>query len=234
MAYYRRRRVMRRRRFRPRMTRVKRYQKLVNGKAQKSWYQMSIPYIKKAVHGLMGIANAELKTVIDNDGGTIGAVSTGSWNVIALTKNIARGDQDNNRDGNSVKAKSIQIKGYVQPDPDSTLTHIRFLMITDKDGQGSDPTASELLQDQTNLFSFTNPDTTKRFVVMRDMTITLESGVRIERKINIFKNLYTHLKWPVAGSSAENNHIYILMATDDESSNLPTYNLQWKFRFYDN
>ncbi len=115
---------------------------------------------------------------------------------IGLLNGMAIGDDFTNREGRSVRIKSLQIALTLFLNPLSTQTFVRCILVLDTQPNGIIMLIDELLNDATvNLGStnFRNLNFRKRFVILKDEVVTLQASgqrsVHLEwyKKLNIIE-----------------------------------------------
>lgn len=180
--------------------------------------------------GVRSIVNSEKKTYTKTVFNAVTVSSTGSMQEIS---SIAQGDDYTNRDGRSVLAKSLELKGWLNAHPSASTTMLRIIVFRDNNADGTDPVALDLLQSNTT-YSLRNPDPTdmKRFSIYVDKLYMLDTQKSALAKVDIFRNLNHHIKFDASsGSNQGSLWVYVL---SNLASNTPTVALTSRVRFYDN
>lgn len=231
---YRRSYPRRRRRFvRRRPTQPQRVQKLVNGKQVLSWYNMSYPYLKKAMAGLIARVNTETKENYLDTTISIQDVA-GGGNFVRLTQ-PQQGTGYGQRIGNSVKAQSIYVKMNLAIPVNATTQHsIRMILYIDKQDPTADPmTVAKLFQAPAYpLTSHINNENTDRLVILKDKLYNMYPGQMTALAIKIFKKLEIHTKFTNGANTPAENNVYLFFVCNvDESAGV---DLNSKFNFTDN
>jgi len=150
---------------------------------------------------------------------------------------MAQGATDQTRNGNSILAKSMDIKLTLARNASATGTVMRVILLLDKqDGLGSAPAFSDVFQ-SVSLTSFVNMDKSDRFVILKNQILSLETGTGTIRELTWHQDLsHLHIKYDgTTGdqASATENHIYLFILTN-EATNTPSVNGTSRLRFYDN
>jgi len=183
-------------------------------------------------YGVKKLLNVERK-ILDN---TINVAPSTSGLVINLT-NCSQGDDYNNRQGDSILAKSIDLRYSVQMNASASFTTARCMLVRDNWQQGTDPTFSELLENPTNTRSFLNHDQNGRFTILMDQKIVLlQSTEKSAFVSDKHFNLNHHIKFTGTDNLDASNsagHLY-LMVMSNEATNTPTFYGFSRFRFIDN
>lgn len=222
---YRRRRFNRRRRGRGRrvMPRLSSLQRALY-MAQMAW--RGVRYIK-------GLVNSEKYA---NDVSITSAIpATGT--VVALT-DIAQGDTDITRTGNSIFVRSVFLRGSLTSSADdATGTVVRIILFSDTQ-QTSDtaPSAASVLSG-VDIDAPLNRTTAGRYNIMWDMMFNMplqsDSGVNI-RQVKRFQSLRHHVRYNGAASTdIQKNGIYLLLLSN-QATNTPTPNLTARVMYHDN
>lgn len=220
---------------------VKRYRKKTSNKP---WYKKkysAMELASKAVSGLKyvkGIINSEkhFKTT----SATAALINHGSGNnVIDLTA-IAQGDQYFNRNGNSLLAKSVFIRGYIRR-ASSTNNIVRIMVIMDKMNQsGTPPTYGAMF---TGASSANAPignlrkdnGANIRYKILHTQMVVVDAGAKSLVPFKKFIDLgNTHIKYTgTLGSDQFKNQIYLVYVSD-VNTNDPTIDYIVDVAYYDN
>lgn len=133
---------------------------------------------------IAGVINAEHKHV---DTIANAAQSNATPTITCLT-NIAQGNNDTERSGNSVLMKHIYIKGAISRT--SANAWVRFILLRDmNDNGGTAPTISDILQNYSTAYCWCSAHQktkTDRFKILVDKSISLDT-YHPYTKIKIFK-----------------------------------------------
>lgn len=149
---------------------------------------------------------------------------------------IAQGDTDNDRQGNSIKCKSIHGKLEFIYNASSTQVGqvARVMILIDHQTNGALPAATDILL-ADNVRSWRNTDYGKRFTVLLDRVVTLDSTNPI-KFISFHKELSNHIEFN--GSSGAITGItkdsFVLYAVSDEATNGPQIERAIRLRYLDN
>lgn len=122
---------------------------------------------------------------------SLSAVDTGT--VTSLTP-IAEGDDNTNREGRSIRAKSIQLKALIESNTTANTTQtVRIIIFKDNQNQGSTPSMADVLKASTTLPIVELRETDEeqgRFKVYYDKVVNLHppfSGVPGRTCISFYK-----------------------------------------------
>lgn len=185
----------------------------------------------KGVKFVKSIINSE-KHYFDNTSVTGAVASAGT---IYCLSNIAQGDDVNNRQGNSVLAKTLYVRGTMYRNVSNTavINSVRCIWFQDTSNQGSDPTVTDILQ-SADVRSPLNVDKTSRYSIIRDKVYTLSVGGQAGFNIKKFLPINNHLKYTgSSGSNIYTNALYVLVITD-QSTLQPVFDMTSRLAFYDN
>lgn len=224
------------------------------GKKQQKPFYRKKKFIKGAKNAI-SIATSALRTAslvkslinveykyVDNYNAT--AVIPGTYGTVGdviLQTGITQGDSVNQRNGNSVKLKSVYIRGLFSLDT-TVLPHtdIRLMVIKDLEGVYSSGTAispSDILQIPNYFLSPININNGKRFKVLYDRTISLDAS-NPSRMFKIFMKSNQHLRFTGPTNTATDEGHYYLCAFVDSSTTAATTALTWNYntriRYLDN
>lgn len=181
----------------------------------------------KFIKGLVNVEKHYQDTTVNQT-----VANTGS---VILLSGIAQGDDVNNRQGNSILAKTLYCRFYVQRDVANTsvANYVRCIIAKDLENTGSTPSISDLLT-AVNVTSALNVDHTARYQILMDKVYALSLNGTMCLSIKKFIKINDHLKY--TGSAATDvykNNIYLFIVAS-EASNLPYINGNFRISWYDN
>ena len=149
------------------------------------------------------------------------SMNVGTTPILMCLTNVAQGDGNNARDGNSVKAKSLDLKMLITKQAaGATSCGVRLVVFMDRVGNGTTPGCAEVLSEDIacGIFSPLNADHVGRFQVLASEFFALAQGSAINKSIRIFRNLDHHLKYKGTGSGVADTatgHIWLLAVSDE-------------------
>lgn len=181
------------------------------------------------------MVNAETKKQ-DTD---IAFPTTETGSILNLV-GIAQGDDDNQRNGNSIKLKRITIKGTIAHDNGTSVKPgvVKLWIIRDKQQQAdTSPTYTEVF-DENSIHPFLNPDNVGRFQILASRTINLSDTSILKKTFSVsvpFKNLHVRYNGS-ATSDIQRNGIYMLYISSNNSAggSGPYFQGQSRVYYYDN
>ncbi len=174
-------------------------------------------------------------SVEKNTNDTINSTSPTTTGVFTRISAIAQGDTSLTRTGLKIQPLSLFYKLFLTMHASATNTTVRVIIFTDREQQGTDPTAAQLLEaDSTS--AFTEHDTRPRFKIHRDMVIVmgangpntnvfLKGFIKFGAKSKIF-----YSGTSAAESSLGKNNLYAYIL-GSEATNVPLMNLSFRLRF---
>lgn len=187
---------------------------------------------KQAMSGvryLKGLVNSELfKYEINDTGNSIDASGT----IINLNE-IAQGDGDAGRTGNSILAKSLYLNFDFSKHNLATNTYLRMLLFIDKQ-QISDtyPSVTDVL-DTASVLAPLNNATVGRFTILRDMRVVLNDN-RPGIFFKIYKKLFNHIRFNGGlATDTQKGGVYLLFISN-EATNAPTVSFRGRLCYHDN
>ncbi len=179
----------------------------------------------------MSVTNTEFKSV-----DTQSELAITDTPQIRLINALQKGDDFNNRDGRSVRFKSVQLKWTVQLNPLNTLGVVRCMVVIDKQANATLMTIGDLL-DETHTNSFKNLNFRKRFVILKDETITLQDSGEKSMHINWYKKLDMITIYDDSDtggiSDITTNALYLVIFSDQATNGL-VQDCHTRVRFVDN
>lgn len=217
--------------------------------AKKSRYNKKRPYgrsthvkkysrfgrqLVKDVAILKGLLNTEFKYSEGRYSNTIDSTTvTQAQGLAGLTK----GDGASNRDGNQVRIKSIQLKIAGEINASATSTRLRCILVIDKQANGVAPTLANILSLNTAYIdSFRDLDFRKRFVILRDFTMLLDSNNE-QAQMDVYKKVDIKVVYDASNNGditdISTNSIFMFFVSD-EAVNLPTVTSSYRIRYIDN
>lgn len=210
---------------------------------RKKRYYKKRRYKKSGWGGWMSLAKRAMKTALyvkslinvekkayDLSAQTPVTSSTGSITNLAP---ITQDDTITGRDGNTIKLKSVYFKAVLLRHDSSTSTYFRMCIFIDRaNNDNTTPTITDIL-DTSSYLSALNLNNRKRFLVLFDKLVTLDSLTKKTKAFNIYKKL--DFKTVFADNSAipSSNGLYLLCLSS-ESSYAPSLVFTSRVRFLDN
>lgn len=190
----------------------------------------TLPRLWKQVKKIKHIINAEQKyidysasTTVNNAGG-----------VVFIT-GITQGTAATERTGVSIKAVSHLMRFDVQLNPNATSSMFRILVFIDDSCNGANPAVTDVLNAASYL-SPLNINNGKRFRVVWDKLVRLSTNGNAIVGKKVFKKLNHHIRYNGTGStvtSAKEGNMFCLVISD-ETTDVPTWNVNVRTRYYDN
>lgn len=189
----------------------------------------------KGVSYLKGLVNAELhKKDLNSLSGTV--PNTGSINNLCQ---IAQGDNDGERTGNSLLLRYVNISGVVNRDSTNTSpsSHVRFMLFIDtQQVPDTPPTAADLLQVTSSSaapFSKLNKLSVGRYRILTSRLVSVDSG-NPSRLFNLKLNMRHHVRYNgVASTDIQKGAIYFLAISGD-ATQPPGVVWTSRISYYDN
>lgn len=183
-------------------------------------------YVRKLI-------NVEYKFL---DGSVAASIST-TPSVNYLT-NIGQGDGESNRDGDSVKIKSLQLAYTLSGNTSADATFVRCIIGIDKLHSGTDVTASggtdNSLLTNTDMTSQRDRDNSKRFIVLYDKVHSFSNNGPETYYKKIFKKFNMKTQWDgTNGTDRRVNHLFFI-AYSDQATNTPTLAMRYRTTYIDN
>lgn len=196
----------------------------------------SIPYLIKGFKFLKSVINVE-KKYIELQTTSVAPTSSG---IVTYLSGLAQGDDQQTRDGISIKAKYINLRMSALVNASATATIARIILFVDNDNQGALPAVGDLL-DQANVNSQLNQFNGRRFTVLYDRQLQLN---QVDMKTwlpdpdgkGVYRKLNMHIKYrgsAAAITSAGENAVFLLTISN-EISNVPSISFSSRIRFIDN
>lgn len=211
----------------------------------------SVAKLASAVLPVISAINTELKFVDETAAiNTYGTNTNAS--LVCLTDSAAQGLGDNNRIGQSILAKDIQLRLAMSFTATTNAASVvlgcfhRVLIVCWKDNATQNaPSITKLLQSPTNIYSPVNKDYSDQFVVLKDKYLTFNasltpgtvtSGISTQdfKQLKFYKKLDWHMRWDGTNGPTQ-NHIYMLtMSTSSGATNAVATTYYSRLNFTDN
>jgi len=183
----------------------------------------------RGVRYLKGLVNSELLKSDTNSNTTI----SNSGTIIRMV-DIAQGDGDGQRTGNSILIRSINLKMAFFQHASATDTLYRVILLQDKQQQAdTNPTVADILE-STSTLSPLNSDTVGRFKILKNWFFHTSDASDTVKHFNFFLNLRQHMRYNGSASTDyQKDGIYLLLLSD-QSTNTPTIYYNKRVSYHDN
>lgn len=186
----------------------------------------------KTANYVAGLINVEQK-FCDT---TLGVTSVTTTGAVSWLSSISEGSDYNNRDGLSIKAKSLYMRGNVAMAAGATdqTENIRCLLFIDKES-GTAPTLGDVLENSSNYLSPLNHTNGKRFQILWDKVYSLSANGKETQAFVINQNLRQHIKWYNSTTGTKQGHVYFGYVSDGNTATTePTLEFYSRIRYIDN
>lgn len=221
---------------------VNRTKKLVTGQGP-TWLETvasgvgSVASLARAVAPAIAAINTEHK-YFDVSGGLSPTLASPSIQPLCL---VAQGLTDKTRIGNSMLAKSIQVRirlvlqNEISGTYGSPYSSIRVMLIVDKLQGGTAPTIAQIMENTSNNISMANKNYTDRFTVIKDKMCNFSPNwgtgsttpTQAVCDFKFFKPLDFHIRYlgtDATAASAGPNQLYLIC--------WPAHSVGCSFTFY--
>lgn len=156
----------------------------------------------------------------------------GSAGFAQLTE-IAQGDTQSTRDGNSIKLVGTDFRINLKQAATPTNQRVRFMIIRQGYNDGYTPTLLDLLSSAT-IDSFRNINESKGYKVLLDKMINLDVISREMYTSSFHFKTMNHVKWDgTSGGDTTFGHLWWVIMTE-EATNQATYDVAARIRYVDN
>lgn len=199
-------------------------------------YRAGLGQLAKDVVTLKNLINVEFKA------STLALTSTvNETGTLQLLNGLTKGDNNNNREGATVRIKSVQLKGNMKIHATPEQSLVRRILFIDKQPNQTAPTMAELLDLSSSqpTDALRNLNHRKRFVILDDDLITLNKN---GKAIALFPKCYKRVDMITVydtGSNTgliadiETNALYVLYVSN-QPSNVPSIEHTARIRYIDN
>lgn len=187
----------------------------------------------KAVRGvqyLKGLVNSELYKF--DAGATASAVVTTP--VVAHVTGLGNGDGEGQRTGNSVLAKSLNVRGTMTVDTAGATTNARFCVIRDKQQIGDSFPGWTDVFEAANPYAFLKKETVGRFEILYNKQVVLVPAGDASWNFAISIPMQSHIRYNgTGGGDIQKNGLYVMYCSDRSTLN-PTLNYATRLQYHDN
>lgn len=207
-----------------------------NNKRKPNYMARGNSYISTAskalalAYSVKKLVNVEYKKFDTNISAAISTAGV-TYNLV----NMAQGDTDNLRNGNSIKLTSLQYKLLLRQNTSAISTSLRIVIV--KDNQQVADTApgfNAVFESTDPTISFLNNETVGRFSIVHDRTHLLSNGDNFIRMEKWFKTLNSHVRYNGSAATDLQKGCYYLMLISDESTNTPSVKINVRATYVDN
>lgn len=202
------------------------------------WYRKkysAVQLASKAVAGvryLKGLVNAEL-----HKRDSVGGINPDYIGSMISLNNIAQGNADNERTGNSIFVRYVNSSGMITMSSLATSTAVRVMLVCDKQQIGdTPPTAPMVLENTASTtapYSKLNSDTVGRFTILSSKLYLLNSD-RPSCSWFLKKSMRHHIRYNGATSTDIQKGGLYLLVISNEQNNVPNFTRDTRVSYYDN
>lgn len=192
--------------------------------------------LARKVNKLAGLVKPEFGILQINS--AAGATPSTTATLVHLNP-LGQDDTSTGRTGDQVFFKSIQLVLRISQNPSATATTCRAMVIVDRSPQGAAFTSGNVLDTTGSMLlvdCFRQQDYRRRFTILFDRIIRLDSYGTKERAIRMFKRLNIKSEYGLAANGnigdMSTNSIYLLLVSD-EAVNTPTIVYNSRLRYLD-
>lgn len=189
----------------------------------------------KGIRTLRGLVNSE-KFFFD----TVCNLGSNKARIFNLQA-IQQADTTASRTGNSILARSLYMRGFMQVNP-AVTTNTRICLVLLQDTQqiaDTTPAVSDIFNGddpEVMLNAANNNYTVGRFKIIwrKNYNVTPATASRPTIQFTNFRKLYSHIKYNgPASSDLQKNGYYLVMLTS-EIANFPTISITTRLGYHDN
>lgn len=178
---------------------------------------------------IAGIVNAE-KNYLDTD-------ISGNYNSTATITDLtsmAEGDDQGQRQGRSLLAKSLFLRGYINMSSSASATSVRCMVVMDTMNQGDAPTYTDIVQANAVASPLNVSAYPGRYKILYDRQFLLSiNGTRMV-PIRCFKKLNNHIRFEGTGANTSTRNSLYFVCVSSEATNSPAISGYARLAYYDN
>lgn len=170
---------------------------------------------------IAGLINIEFKQQYGNIGASANTTGT-----LALLNGMQLGTDVDDRVGRSIRIKSVQLNLINTQNASASNSIVRYLLVIDKQPSGATPNFSDILATAGNLWSsMRNLNNRKRFVILKDQFITMNSGTNNEIGVfEYYKKLDMHTIYNNTSTGTitdiESNALYLCLISNEPTNSV--------------
>lgn len=182
---------------------------------------------------LRRLVNVEIKKFDANTSATY-VDSTGGLYPLC---EVPQGDNDQTRDGKSIKPLSLLIRGECINDATAKTTCTRIMLLQDTQQiADTTPSVSDVLDGTLApvYMAPLNNETVGRFRVLADFRVMLDDAKVNRKPWTIYKKLVGHIRYNGIASTDIQKGGYYLLCVSDQATNRPTITFNSRLSFTDN
>lgn len=212
------------------------FRRRTGGRTRKFGYADMAKKVWRDVKYLKSIVNVEFKR-IDLDSGQFSPLDLGGPPTPILMTGTVQGDGPSNRDGNSIRLKSLYMKVHMERDATATKPHTRYRWMIVKSVYNNNalPGLGDILAQTTNYMSPLNVDESTGYKVLLDRSYTVTAD-HPSQEAKFYLKLGHHAKYSsttAAIGDTTSGHLFLIVFVDDNTNNdFAQYNT--RIRFVDN
>lgn len=188
----------------------------------------------KGVRYIKGLVNSEMYKL---DYSNLSATMYNDGSTAVNMAGVAQGDGDGARTGNSVLAKSLQIKGVAtRSTSGDAVQTCRIVVVMDRQN-----VADESNPGYTSVFTaalptaLLNATTVGRYTILADRIFTLDTVKNLSKPVNIYIPLNTHIRYNgTAATDVQRNSLWMFCISSQATSNQPVFTYNGRFSYHDN
>lgn len=197
-------------------------------------YATNARWLASQVMWLKRMVNVEIKKYDANV--AEGTALDSNPGLVYPLHEMAQGDTDQTRSGNSIKPLSVLIRGRLTNNATAVNTLVRVLLVLDTQQiADTTPSVSDILDPSYQFWNAPlNNNTVGRFKVLSDRKYQLTTVSTPIREFKIYQKLYGHIRYNGANSTDIQKGGIYLMFISDQATNKPTFGFQTRLAFTDN
>ncbi len=213
----------------------------ITGRSHSEHYQRAFKHGREGISSLaLGLAeqalkelNVEYKTASD----TLD-ITPDNVPVITNICDPSQGDDSNNRNGDKIKATSIQIKGVACGHGSATSSVYRVLIFEDRSGTTTPPVITDLFGSAAVFYDLRakrqEADVNSRFNIIKDWCFEFQNTGKQCSKMSWYKKLNHHIYFSGTSSSDEGRGSLWMITSSNQPTNTPTVQADVFVKFIDN
>lgn len=190
------------------------------------WLYKQVMYLKRMV-------NVEVKKF----DAVVASTNITSTGAVYPLHEMAQGDTDQTRDGNSIKPLYNLLKINLVNNATAVNTRVRLLLVKDlQQVADTTPAVTDILDNSVASLvdGPLNNATVGRFKVLIDKTYTMTSVAKPVLNPKWYTKLFGHIRFNGAASTDIQKGGLFLVAVSDQATNYPTFSFNTRLGFTDN
>lgn len=207
-------------------------------KAKKSrgGYTSTLGHVKRVAGNAYRIARF-VKNVVNAEKNYLDTDITANYSTTATVTDLtsmAEGDDQGTRQGRSILAKSVFMRGYLNMSSAATATSVRVMLVMDTMNQGDAPAYTDIVSANAIAAPLNVSAYPGRYRILYDRQFLLSINGNRMKQIYCFKKLNNHVRFEGTGANTSTRNSLYFVCVSSEATNSPAISGYVRVGYYDN